>query len=54
LGDRIWIEDTGIKVPGNKVVIGPRVGIDYAEEDALLPYRFSIEPIHLSSLVERT
>ncbi len=39
-GDQIWLEDRGMKIPANKIFIGPRVGIDYAEEDALLPYRF--------------
>lgn len=38
LENTIWIEDHGI-IP-NKIVITPRIGIDYAEEDALLPYRF--------------
>lgn len=40
VGETIWIEDHGIKVPENELVIGPRIGIDYAEEDAFLPYRF--------------
>ena len=30
----------GIQVPDSKVEVGPRIGIDYAEEDAKLPYRF--------------
>jgi DNA-3-methyladenine glycosylase len=38
---RIWIEDQGHAVADNKIVAGPRVGIDYAEEDATRPYRFS-------------
>jgi len=42
LGDAIWIEDRGIHVPKAKVMIGPRIGVDYAGEDALLPYRFRI------------
>ncbi len=42
LGDAIWIEDRGIHVPNEKVMIGPRIGVDYAGEDALLPYRFRI------------
>lgn len=39
-GDRIWIEDIGIEVSESSIITGPRVGIDYAGEDALLPYRF--------------
>ena len=37
---KIWIQDEGIKVPVDEVKSGPRIGIDYAAEDALLPYRF--------------
>jgi DNA-3-methyladenine glycosylase len=39
-GDVIWIEDHSIAVPDKKVKITPRIGIDYAGEDAKLPYRF--------------
>ena len=39
-GDRIWIEDRGDEVADNDIRTGPRVGIDYAEEDAKRPYRF--------------
>ena len=39
-GDVIWIEDRGITVPDSEISVGPRIGIDYAGEDALLPYRF--------------
>ena len=38
-GNKIWIEDNGFKVPDHNIEIGPRIGVDYAEEDALLPYR---------------
>ncbi len=38
--DRIWIEDIGVKVPESSIITGPRVGIDYAGEDAQLHYRF--------------
>lgn len=43
-GDAIWIEDNKIDVLENNIQIGKRVGIDYAEEDAELLYRFWIEP----------
>lgn len=39
-GPVIWLEDHGVKVAD--VLIGPRIGIDYAEEHALLPYRFRL------------
>lgn len=40
LGNTIWLEDHDIIVPDNKVKITPRIGVDYAGEDAKLPYRF--------------
>ena len=39
-GDTIWIEETGIVVPDAEVSVGPRIGVGYAAEDALLPYRY--------------
>ena len=36
----IWIEDRGIVVSQKSIVATPRIGVDYAEEDATLPYRF--------------
>jgi DNA-3-methyladenine glycosylase len=45
LGNRIWIEDDGIFIPQNDVLVGPRIGVDYAGEDALLPYRFLVKNI---------
>ncbi|HXS36786.1 MAG TPA: DNA-3-methyladenine glycosylase, partial [Flavipsychrobacter sp.] len=42
-GPDIYIEDRGIKVPAKNIVSGTRVGVAYAQEDALLPYRFSIK-----------
>lgn len=38
--DTIWLEDEGIKVPMEEISITARIGVDYAREDALLPYRF--------------
>ena len=40
LGDRIWIEENQIPIDDEAVIAGPRIGIDYAEEDANRPYRF--------------
>lgn len=42
LGDRIWIEE-GPTVPAEEIIAGPRVRVDYAGEDALRPWRFSIQ-----------
>lgn len=40
--DCIWIEDKNIKIDDKQIVTAKRIGINYAEEDALLPYRFFI------------
>ena len=39
-GEKLWIEDRGLLVPDTDVETTPRIGVDYAGEDALLPYRF--------------
>ena len=49
LEDRLWIEDHGNRVSSEQIVVGPRVGIDYAEEDADRPYRFRFTPTGLRS-----
>ena len=38
----IWIEDRGIKVTSEKIITGPRVGVDYAGDHALYPWRFRV------------
>jgi DNA-3-methyladenine glycosylase len=48
LENRIWVEDQQSIIDPNSVVTGPRVGIDYAEEDAQLPYRFRLNMNELS------
>ncbi|RZV36765.1 MAG: DNA-3-methyladenine glycosylase, partial [Chromatiales bacterium] len=40
LGDQLWIEDQGYAVVDADIAIGPRIGVDYAGEDAARPYRF--------------
>jgi len=42
LGKKIWIEDHEISVAAEDILAGPRVGIDYADEDATRPYRFIV------------
>ncbi|SFG92217.1 DNA-3-methyladenine glycosylase [Pontibacter chinhatensis] len=39
-GDTIWLEDKGLVLPAESIAAGPRIGVDYAGEDALLPWRF--------------
>jgi DNA-3-methyladenine glycosylase len=43
LGDTIWIEDRQIKVNDDSIEASERIGIDYAEEDAKLPWRFTLK-----------
>lgn len=47
LGDTIYLEDRSISVPSTAVVTGPRIGVGYAGADALLPYRFHLDPSNL-------
>jgi len=42
-GNTIWIEDRGLTFPDESIAAVPRVGVDYAGEDALLPYRFFVK-----------
>ena len=44
-GRRIWIEDRGMTVLDTDVSVGPRVGVDYAQEDAARPYRFALDAL---------
>ena len=41
-GDTIWLEDQGIFVPDHQLIASPRVGVAYAGQDALLPWRFRL------------
>ncbi|MDX2301749.1 MAG: DNA-3-methyladenine glycosylase [Microscillaceae bacterium] len=42
IGNQIWLEDQGIYPTRKNILASPRIGIDYAEEDALLPWRFTL------------
>jgi DNA-3-methyladenine glycosylase len=42
-GNEVWIEDVGMKVNASHIEASPRIGIDYAGEDAWLPWRFTIK-----------
>lgn len=41
--NEIWIEDHGIVYQPDEIIAGPRIGVAYAEEDALLPWRFFVK-----------
>lgn len=42
-GKELWIEDCGMKVKPKQIIKSPRIGIDYAGDDALLPWRFTLK-----------
>lgn len=39
LGNKVWLEG-GEKIPRSQIAVGPRIGIDYAEEWKDKPWRF--------------
>ena len=41
--NKIWLEDRGVEINDSAIIASPRVGVAYAEEDALLPWRFRIK-----------
>ena len=41
--DTLWIEDRGLVIPDESIASAPRIGVDYAGDDALLPYRFYVK-----------
>src|SRR5450432_4580341 len=43
LRNEIYIADDGVKLKPSKIIATPRIGVDYAAEDALLPYRFYVK-----------
>jgi DNA-3-methyladenine glycosylase len=42
-GERVWLEDAGVRLRPEDIVEGPRIGIAYAEEYALKPWRFWVK-----------
>ncbi len=42
-GDKIWLEESNINPKGNQLLAAPRIGVDYAGQDSLLPYRFTLK-----------
>lgn len=43
LSKEIFIADDGFRFPVKSILSSPRIGVDYAGEDALLPYRFYVK-----------
>jgi DNA-3-methyladenine glycosylase len=46
----IWIEDRSITFKKKDIIKSPRIGVDYAGEDALLPYRYRLDENIISEL----
>ena len=42
-GLEIWLEDRNINIGEDLIVSTPRIGVDYAAEHSMLPYRFKIK-----------
>ena len=38
----LWLENRRLSINPQDIQCGPRIGVDYAQEDALLPWRFSL------------
>jgi len=52
--DNFFIGDDGFRLPKTKIVATPRIGVGYAAEDALLPYRFFIKDnLYVSGRISR-
>lgn len=43
LGETIWVEDKGTIIKQEEIQASPRVGVAYAGEHALLPWRFRLK-----------
>lgn len=52
-GKEVFILNSGIHIPGKFIQAGKRIGVDYAGNDALLPYRFFIEKEYVKQIFER-
>lgn len=42
----VWIAGSDIQIDQSQIYQGPRIGVDYAGQDALLPWRFKIEKLY--------
>lgn len=42
-GSQVWVEEDGFQLKKGGIEKSARIGIDYAGEDALLPWRFTIK-----------
>jgi len=49
--DLIWIEDRGVKFGKKDIITSPRIGVEYAGEDAKLPYRYRLNEQLISEMI---
>jgi DNA-3-methyladenine glycosylase len=47
----IWLEDRSITFKKKEILKSPRIGVDYAGKDALLPYRYRLDENIISDLL---
>lgn len=43
IGKEIFLADDGVGYTEGEIAASPRIGVEYAKEDALLPYRFYVK-----------
>jgi DNA-3-methyladenine glycosylase len=53
IGKEIWLEDRGIVISEKDFATGSRIGVDYAGDDAKLPYRFTLKPEVIEELASK-
>jgi DNA-3-methyladenine glycosylase len=44
--EKIWVEDRNIRFSDGEIWSSPRIGVDYAGEDALKPWRFFVKKFY--------
>ena len=49
--NEVWLENRIIHPAESDIIVGPRIGVDYAQEDAQLPYRFRLLPKTIKRLL---
>lgn len=45
-GSTLWIKESSITISEKEIIASPRVGVAYAQEHALLPWRFRLASSH--------
>lgn len=42
-GDEVWLEDRALQYPQQEIVAAPRIGVAYAGDHAMLPWRYYVK-----------